>query len=112
MTSADDTPDTLAADLLDGAPVDGALRRSADRLASSGVPPQVAEAVVLDAVAREARRRAIEAVRDARSAGVPWADIAQAFGLSTSTVRHRFDAGTIARRREYEERKRSERSGG
>jgi hypothetical protein len=107
MTSPADPPGTLAARLLDEAPVSDALGRAAAHLRSSGVEPSVAEAVVLDALAREARRRTGEAVRDARTAGVPWAHIAEAFGLATSTVRHRFDPGTMARRRAYEERRRS-----
>ena len=103
-------PGTDAAARLWGQPaVARALADAVEDLATtSGIDPELAEAVLLDALRQHLHGQATAAVQRARAHELTWPQIAEAFDQSTSTVRHRFDPQTIERRRESVDRRRRE----
>lgn len=106
MPMSDDVAEVAARFWADPA-VSAARREAVESLRGAGVPDRdVAEAVLREAVVRLAQEETASSIERARAAGVHWARIADAFGLAISTVRHRFDPGTKARRRAYEDRRR------
>ena len=104
----DHAGDPAAAHLWDHPQVARALHDAIAELAATGVDATLAEALVYDALAHQARDRAAHAVINARDQGRTWRDIAEAFNQAISTVRHRFDPSTIDRRRASVARRRSD----